>query len=46
VQATDACAIAVGDTNVNVTLELDGANFGYNSSYFSVRLSANNTYVV
>jgi hypothetical protein len=46
VQANDSCALVVGDVNINTTLEVDGTNFGYNMSYFSMRLQdISNVYV-
>ena len=46
IQANDSCALVVGDVNVNTTLEVDGSNLGYNTSFFSMALTdVNNVYV-
>jgi hypothetical protein len=46
IQANDNCALVVGDVNVNTTLEVDGSNLGYNTSFFSMALTdVDNVYV-
>ncbi len=39
-RATDACAIAVGDPDVNTVIEVDGYNFGVNSTFLAVNLTS------
>jgi hypothetical protein len=46
IQANDSCFLAVGDANVNTTLEIDGSNLGANPSFLSMALTdVNNVYV-
>lgn len=39
VRASDGCALAVVDENVQTVLELDGAQFGATPAFFSIQLS-------
>jgi hypothetical protein len=43
VRAVDSCAQVVVDTVAQTVVQIDGQNFGYNSSYFSILLSNGTT---